>query len=421
MAGTVTVRMYHVGFGDCFLVRFPDRDRERLVLIDCGAHSASRDGHELAAVVADVVATATKIVGRPRLDVVVATHAHRDHVHGFREELWTEVEVGEVWLPWTEDPGDAEAMRIKERQSKRAKLLLGLCPADAKGTWEAVKAIAENSDAYRNSLAMAMLHAGFAGQAPRYFLPEPDGRPRSRSFSSDVLPNVTVDVLGPFRNEEAVRDLTPPAGETYLRLDDDAVEPEGRPLPFDRWFVGEKAYLARHDHLVIKNSDLGAIINAGRESPLPLAVALEKAVNGTSLMLVFRHGDVSLLFAGDAQWGTWDRVLADPRAREILKSVDVYKIGHHGSHNATPRRFVEDVVNPKAIGLVPVGATGIPSWSQIPRKPLLKKLAERGLTVIRSDRWKDTQPVGGTLTAPSVRVADDGLWTEVSLPARLEE
>lgn len=78
-------------------------------------------------------------------------------------------------------------------------------------------------------------------------------------------------------------------------------------------------------------------------------------------------------------------------------------------------------MNPKAIGLVPVGATGIPSWSQIPRKPLLKKLAESGLTVIRSDRWKDVQPVDGTVGVPSVRIADDGLWTEVSLPARLDE
>jgi hypothetical protein len=43
------------------------------------------------------------------------------------------------------------------------------------------------------------------------------------------------------------------------------------------------------------------------------------------------------------------------------------------------------------------------------------------VTVIRSDRWKDTQPVDGALTAPSVRIADDGLWSEVSLPARVEE
>ena len=38
--GEVAVRMYNVGFGDCFLITFPAPDRPRKVLVDCGFHAA---------------------------------------------------------------------------------------------------------------------------------------------------------------------------------------------------------------------------------------------------------------------------------------------------------------------------------------------------------------------------------------------
>ncbi len=38
----LTVRMYNVGFGDCFLLIFPAPERPRKVLIDCGVHPAGQ-------------------------------------------------------------------------------------------------------------------------------------------------------------------------------------------------------------------------------------------------------------------------------------------------------------------------------------------------------------------------------------------
>jgi hypothetical protein len=43
------------------------------------------------------------------------------------------------------------------------------------------------------------------------------------------------------------------------------------------------------------------------------------------------------LFPGDAQLETWQWALSQPGIRDLLKDVDVYKVGHHGSRNATPR------------------------------------------------------------------------------------
>ena len=42
-ANSVTVRMYHTGFGDCFLLTFHGQDgKARYMLIDCGVHQRAR-------------------------------------------------------------------------------------------------------------------------------------------------------------------------------------------------------------------------------------------------------------------------------------------------------------------------------------------------------------------------------------------
>lgn len=416
--------MYAVGFGDCFLIGFPGPDREHLVLVDCGVHSASREGAPLEEVVADIVAQASVATGAPLLDVVVASHRHRDHVHGFRFENWDSVEVREVWLPWTENPDDAEARGIRERQSKRAQLLLGLAAASG-GPWAAVRAISENNDGFTNAAAMTTLHQGFKGSPPRFFLPERPEDARNRRFRPDVLPGVEVYVLGPARNLAAIRDMDPPPDQRYMRLGTARdLWTEGGPLPFERDFLTAEEFDQEYPHLKLGRSDPGNIVNAGRVNALGLAVALENAVNGTSLMLLFVCGNTSLLFAGDAQWGTWDRVMNDLESRELLASVNLYKVGHHGSHNATPRRFIEDILEKADASLVSVGPTSIPSWSGIPRKPLLEALATKSGSVARSDearREARLTPPGPPPADPAIKEAADGLWTEITLPVRRDQ
>ena len=58
--------------------------------------------------------------GVSRIDVVVGTHRHQDHVSGFENDVWEQVEVREVWMPWTEDDEDVEGRRILDKQSKKA-------------------------------------------------------------------------------------------------------------------------------------------------------------------------------------------------------------------------------------------------------------------------------------------------------------
>src|SRR6185436_12514785 len=119
MAKGIAIRMYNVGFGDSFLLRFPCKDQERTMLIDVGVHPAGPGPHTMSEVVDQIIEDVSD-GGDPRIDIVVCTHRHRDHVLGFENEKWKDVEVGEVWMPWTEDPKDPKARKIRDTQSKKA-------------------------------------------------------------------------------------------------------------------------------------------------------------------------------------------------------------------------------------------------------------------------------------------------------------
>ena len=119
-------------------------------------------------------------------------------------------------------------------------------------------------------------------------------------------------------------------------------------------------------------------------SDLAIAVALDKAVNGTSLMLILEVAGTFFLFPGDAQWGTWNAAMQDPEWQQMLKNVAFYKVGHHGSHNATPVDFVNDMM-PDGICAMASTLTR-PVWPDIPRIPLLDRLASKNVNVARSDQ-----------------------------------
>lgn len=76
----------------------------------------------------------------------------------------------------------------------------------------------------------------------------------------------------------------------------------------------------------------------------PLALQLDSDTNNTSLVLAFELPDETfMLFPGDAQVGNWlswhEQTYKDNArelsATEILGRVRFYKVGHHGSDNAT--------------------------------------------------------------------------------------
>jgi beta-lactamase superfamily II metal-dependent hydrolase len=381
----VKVRMYNVGFGDAFLVTVPTGDTVRRILFDCGSLEAA-PGVAMKTIVEQILCDATDPDGAVRIDVVVATHRHKDHVSGFGQAGWDDVSVREVWMPWTEDPSDSEARRIRDVQSRLALALntaLTAMAARLNGEREnelkRYREIINNSLMLSNEKAMKTLHGGFAGNPKRLFLPQKSGI--SRTFETEALPGMRVHILGPSRSADVIRDMDPPQGKSFLRLQGLTIPSGvGLPSPFTAEFRCDN-----YDGMgTILGDDLEAIKRAGSLSELAVAVALDKAVNGTSLMLMLEIAGTYLLFPGDAQWGTWKEVMKDPEWREMLSRVSFYKIGHHGSHNATPKDFVLELI-PDGIYAMASTLTR-PDWADIPKPQLLAGLVEKKAHLARSDK-----------------------------------
>lgn len=99
----VSVRMYQVGFGDCFLVSFEyDEQPERHMLIDFGSTHLA-EGTTL-----DDVAESIVERTNGHLDVLVLSHRRNDHISAFGKksafDKITMLRPRLVIWPWTEDP-----------------------------------------------------------------------------------------------------------------------------------------------------------------------------------------------------------------------------------------------------------------------------------------------------------------------------
>lgn len=401
---SLQIRMYNVGFGDSFLVRMPTEDGgESRMLIDCGVFPAGPGPVPIGDVCARIVSDVTDADGVARINVVVGTHRHADHVSGFAQRIWDRVRVDEVWMPWTEDYRDCDARKILEAQSKIAEKLKKFAVGFGAAS---IKQFAENS--LKNSDAMNTLHHGFSGGPTVRYLPPPNRV--DHTFTTDALPGVTIHVLGPSRDSKVVRDMNPPTGHSYLRAAEasEAIL-EGNLAAFLRpWQISEEDLAEHHPSLLLSSQDR-SLLNAATEMDLmAVAVGLDQAVNGTSLMLLLEVGQHHLLFPGDAQWGTWAAAMDDEEWRELLCRTNFYKVGHHGSHNATPTDFLE-LLTGGVLGAAMVSTRPHTSaWKDIPRLPLLDALATNTANVARSDT-----PVGSS----AAFVRDPGeLFVDYDIP-----
>jgi len=399
---TIRVRMYRVGFGDCFLLSLPvaeteaNGDTHRHVLIDCGVHA--KGNLDMIDRAVDHIATTTN----SKLAIVIATHSHQDHISGFSSKF-SSFEIGEVWLPWCEDVRDKQAVKLQKKQMALTEKLRQHFEVEARRapvTKTRAAAMAAVANLVQNKTALTLLRAGFNVNAQVRYL-----------NASDFLKNaggiagLSANILGPPRDEKFLAKMDPPAGQSYLRMNGSGSDRLDAVQPFAaRWRLkpnDPKFSDVRISHLKLSDEDIKVF---QKELATPslnsLAFALDQAKNNTSLVTLFSFRGQHLLFPGDAQWGNWKFWLEKDDAEALLAGVTFFKIAHHGSHNATPRDALEKMSKGKFAAMV--STQNVP-WDSIPRMPLMDRLGElTGNRVVRSDSLKlagmNSAPKGPVLT-----------------------
>lgn len=407
---SVTIRTYQVGFGDCFLLSFHYGARDtRHVLVDFGSSGLpSRRGAGGAVKASDymplVARDVAEVCGSAGLTAVVASHRHSDHISGFGTDSRTGESGGQirnlhpklVMQPWTEDPDAPKAAVRATRESNRSRrsYLAGLTAmqqfaqqvidlAGRRPRWMGLQLQRQlsflgmvniaNESAVRNLIEMGEAR-GAASEWLRY---------GSRTRLERLLPGVKVHVLGPpdLTQSRGIKKMRARHPEEYWHLRAAAPAPgraaaggspasrsSGNPaLPAEaRWFG------SRLDRL--QGADLLEIVRS-----------LDKQMNNTSLILLFEACGKRLLFPGDAQIENWSYALVDApeaeRNRALLAEVDVYKVGHHGSLNATPRTLLWEGFKARRgrhlhalLSTLPGKHGATQSKTEVPRRTLLDAL-----------------------------------------------
>lgn len=453
---TTRIRMYRHGLGDCFLLTFSKKGQDPFnVLVDCGLLQGTTNGKAIMRSVAtdieSTLAVSRTIDNEEKkwLDVVVLTHEHIDHISGFSlaAEVFERIHFGQVWAGWTEDEGHPKYKAVRERFGKQ---VTGLKAAVAKMTSDKLSGLRGSIDHLLDDFFdPALLGAGgdALGRSPAWAsaLDKSIESPRycnpGDTFMIDGLDNVRIYVLGPPLDYESFTKVDPPPDETYRKttsnfaladsffsavagespfFEAELCQPFERHLRIPQSEVGKSQYAEFfRDHYGvatrkqgIDNAEWRRIDDDWLGTAGGLALNLDTYTNNTCLAFAieFVESGQVMLFPGDAQfanWISWQKLTFNvPNSdgdkekvtiEDLLKRTVFYKVGHHGSHNATLKKHgLEMMTNPQLAAMIPVdrakarsktSKTNPKGW-EMPERSLYARLLEltRGRVLLADER-----------------------------------
>lgn len=446
--GELRIRMYRVGFGDFFLMTVPTDEGPQHILIDCGVTKGkAKKGEHAKGDIGTIKAAVAHMANETgkKLALIIVTHRHEDHIIGFSRaaEIFNDFKVGAIWMSFWETEYDPNEKKEKKKslaskfQEELTALALGLQSrlatagsddpdadeilamlrnatgidhadlAATGGTASASKGTGGGS----NAASLAFLKTGL-GLEPEYYVK--GDKPKMPKVLRDA--GLTAQILGPPPPDAVdfmkLMDLTKQTGQ-YLGETDDG----GNIKTFDPFGTSWHAQASEYPPSAFRelsreskkspSAAMEAMIQAAQPSLLfTAAKTLDNFLNNQSLVVLFTFAGKKLLFAGDAQGGNWEYWMyggtpekapsadqIDKDSASILSHLDFYKVGHHGSTNATPVSAVETMGGDFAsMCSTQEGAFGSKEKeSEVPRGPLLDALAKKS-KIVRSDQFAITLP-----------------------------
>lgn len=431
----IAVRMYRQGLGDCFLLTCDGgTGRPFYMLIDCGVVLGTPQPESRMGQVLDDILSVTG----GRIDVLAVTHEHWDHVSGFAQarDRFDRLAIGEVWLAWTEDLSDPLARKLRdERRAAENALRMAAAHLAVAGDGETAQRVDTIVSSFfgaaggstEDALAYAKQRA--PSGKPRYCHP---GEP---PIALPDAPGIHFWILGPPRDEKLIKKSNPSQGTAYGldagpggsqallmagltrnlgaapgepaadgNLEDPFDDAYGIPMPraehvpfFEQRYFGESSDGSLYDRSAgqeIRDQSWRRIDSQWMGAAETMALQLDSATNNTSLVLAIERtatGEV-LLFPGDAQAGSWlswqdvkwqpgDTGMQKPvTGPDLLARTILYKVGHHGSHNATLKaQGLELMVSDGLMAMIPVDhAMAVKKrWGRMPLPELVDRIREK--------------------------------------------
>jgi hypothetical protein len=236
-----------------------------------------------------------------------------------------------------------------------------------------------------NAVALKVLHGGFKNPAPVAYYQAGD----TPTLPKDLVDaGLTAQILGPPHDLALVAQMSG-KNEEYLAANDPSVSAPIEPFGTVFRIAGED-YPKEAFHDYGRKQVEHAVKDAQPDVLAAKARQADNTLNNQSLVVLFTFNKKHLLFAGDAQWGNWENFLYGGKigtgrttltdaSKSILASLDFYKVGHHGSTNATPK----DALSAMREGCVAMVSTQpgcygkAKSGTEVPRIPLLEAIEKK--------------------------------------------
>ncbi|WP_442587222.1 hypothetical protein ACSBL2_14365 [Pedobacter sp. AW31-3R] len=424
------VRMYKMGTGDCFVIRFfSDTEVTFKMMIDCGTWQGKKE--KLIPYIEDLKKHVSGSV-----DVLVITHEHKDHVYVFEacKELFVDdFTVGQIWMGWTEDEKGKEASQWLKDYGDQKKALAKAANKLEEATERALgDPLALNDQHYKHILGMrsffrdainGIADLQFDGERGNYVgmlggmkvVKELIAKDNIKYFKpGEIFSNIEKAtglkfyILGPPEKWEEVKQESGGKGESYQHNKDfiptdafaaaalhmDSTGNKESLLTFDHKYESAAAGMREENHPYnLPGNEWRKIDNDWLNSAGALALRVNSMTNNLSLAFAIEFEDSGriMLFPGDAEYGSWaswhridwgnsSPVKDKPLTQHLLHQTVFYKVAHHLSHNGTAERLgVEMMDHPDLVAMATLDYEVIsPNWKNtMPNQPLLKELIKR--------------------------------------------